>query len=317
LGSKGKIALAVIAALAVLLALNTVAVDNETKGAKVTMVGGRILQLPSGSVQVVETGPEDGRPIVLLHCFTCSSRWWDGVVPDLAAKHRVIRIDLRGHGGSEKPSDGYSMEEQAALVAAALAELDVKRATVVGHSLGGTVAVALAEQSPELVRRLVIVGQAPNNDDFGELDFAAQLSFTPVVGQLGWRITPRFVWKDGLGQAFAPGYEVPDEFVDDLRRMTYAAYNSSATAEDDYVDAEPLNERLVDSDIPLLVIFGAEERIYDVPEAPDAYREVPGARIELVEGAGHSPNVEKPAETAALILDFIRRSRGQPRDEAG
>lgn len=313
MGRKSKIGLAIVAALAVLLTLNTIAVDNDTKAAKVTMVGGRILQLPSGSVQVVETGPKDGKPIVLLHCYTCSSRWWDGMVPDLAAKNRVIRIDLRGHGGSEKPSSGYAIEEQAALVAAALAELNVKRATVVGHSLGADVSVALAQQSPELVRRMVVIDEAPDDENYGARDFALKLSITPVIGQLAWRITPKFVWKDGLGQAFAPGFEVPNAFVDDLRRMTYTAFDGSAEGALDYTEERPLNERLVAlaPPPPLLVIFGTKDQSYEVPKAPDAYRDVPGARIELIEGAGHSPNVEKPAQTTALILAFIRASRGR------
>ena len=86
-----------------------------------TIEGVRILSLPGGDVQVFEEGPElrlrPGAPIVLLHCYGCSLHWFDELAPLLARRHRVIRIDLLGHGGSQKPGSGYEIDEQAALVA--------------------------------------------------------------------------------------------------------------------------------------------------------------------------------------------------------
>jgi pimeloyl-ACP methyl ester carboxylesterase len=305
MGRGWKILIGVVIVLGVLLALNALATDSETKSAEVTVPGGRILSLPGGDLQVVEGGPRGGRPIVLIHCFTCAIDWWDGMRPALERKHRVIAIDLLGFGGSEKPDASYSIEEEADLVAQALSRLGVRDATVAGHSLGGTVAVALARQSPELVERLVIIDQAPNNDDYGDgLGLPAELTFIPVLGPALWRVTPDFAIKDGLGEAFAPGYDVPDEFVDDFHRMTYTSYDQAGEGEDDYVSEEPLDQRIRAAGIPLLAIFGSEDQIYDSPKALAAYAKVSGARTVLVPGAGHSPNVEKPAPTAALVLGF-------------
>ena len=313
-----KILIGVLAGLAVLLAINTVVTNSETKGAEAGVAGAEILDLDGGDLQVLDVGPAASSaprpgaagsaqgnppPIVLLHCFGCAIDWWDGMIPALSRERRVIAIDLLGFGGSEKPGSGYTMEEQASLVAQALSRLGVEGATVVGHSLGGTVATALAEQSRELVDRLVIIDQAPDNS-FGDLDFLAKLSMTPVIGQALWRITPDFGIKDGLGQAFAPGYDVPDEFVDDFREMTYTSFDDSPAEEDDYSEAQPLDDRIAAALVPLLVIFGSEDQIYDARDALSAYAGVPGARTELVDGAGHSPNVEKPQETARLVLDF-------------
>jgi pimeloyl-ACP methyl ester carboxylesterase len=313
-----KILIALAAVLAVLLVLNTIAVDNETKSAEVTADGGQILELSSRDVQVVDEGPtaqgRQGPPIVLLHCYACSLRWWDGLVPLLSERHRVVRLDLLGHGGSEKPQSGYSMEEQGALVAEALNRLDVEGATVVGHSMGATVATALADQSSELVDRLVIINQAPDNS-FGSLPFIARLAYVPVLGQLLDRITPDFAVKDGYADAFAPGYDLdsgfedPDQVVEDFDAMTYTSFDESADGEDEYVDEIPLDDRITTAAIPLLVIFGEQDQIYDADEAAAAYEDVPGVRTATIEGAGHSPNVEKPDETARLILEFA--------DEAG
>jgi pimeloyl-ACP methyl ester carboxylesterase len=299
-----KIALGALAALALVLTLNTVALESQSKDAEVTEDGAEILRLQGGDLQVLDRGPRDGRPIVLLHCFTCSIQWWDELIPLLDREHRVIAVDLLGHGGSEKPTDGYSIENQAQLVAQVLAQLRVEGATVVGHSLGGTVAVALAEQSRELVDRLVIIDQAPDNDFEDGLGLLAEASFVPVLGEALWRIKMDWTIREGLEEAFAPGFDVPDEFVGDLRRMTYEAYDQAPGAEDDYSEETPLDERVRRSFVPLLAIFGSDDQIYDARESLRAYTNVPGAQTELVEGAGHSPNVEAPGETARLILGF-------------
>jgi pimeloyl-ACP methyl ester carboxylesterase len=300
-----KIAIGVVAALVVLLIVNTVIVDHETKGAGVTEPGGEIIDLQGGRLEVVEKGPRDGSPIVLIHCFTCAINYWNGMIPRLSRTHRVVAIDLLGHGGSEKPASGYSVPNQADLVAQALAKLRVADAEVVGHSLGGAVAVALAQQSPRLVNRVVIVDSPPTHEE-GDLGFVAKLGFAPVIGEFFWRVKPDFAVKKGLEVAFAPGFDVPDEFVEDVKRMSFSAYDDSPTAFDDYTTEDPLDQRMRETGKPLLVIMGAEEQIIDEPVKRLAeYRDtVPGSRTKLIAGAGHSPNVEKPAETAALVLAF-------------
>jgi len=301
-----KIAIGVIVALAVLLVLNAVVTSSETKSAEVTEPGGRILNLNGGDVQVVDRGPRDRNPIVLIHCFSCAINWWSRMMPLLDKARRVIAIDLLGHGGSEKPGSGYSIPDQADLVAQALARLGVRRATVVGHSLGGGVAVALAEQSPDLVARLVIMDSRASPDEGGGLGTLANLAFVPVIGQALWRVKPDFSIRKGLEVAFAPGFDIPDEFVEDVRRMTYTAYKESHEALDDYTSEESLADRIRATHKPLLVIMGAEDQIIDHPEATAAaYRNaVPWAFTNVIEGVGHSPNVEEPNLTSELVLGF-------------
>ena len=308
-----KVLIGLVIVLAVLLAANTVALNNETKPAEATVDGGEILTLSGGDVQVAEDGPTSGGsgdpPIVLVHCYACSLHWWDRLVPLLAEEHRVIRLDLLGHGGSEKPKSGYSMEDQAGLVAEALNQLDVEGAVVVGHSLGATVATALAEQSSELVDRVVDIDQAPDNS-FGSLPFLARLGYVPVLGQLLDRITPDFAIKDAYQEAFAPGYDIdagfdnPDQVVEDFNAMTYTSYDESSSEEDSYADEIPLDERLTSAAVPVLLIFGAEDQVYDADESIAAFEDVPGIETEVIADAGHSPNVEQPVQTARLILDF-------------
>jgi pimeloyl-ACP methyl ester carboxylesterase len=309
MGRRLKIGIGIALALLALLVVNALIVDGETEGAETTVTGGRILTLPDGEIQAVEGGPRQGSPIVLLHCFSCAIDWWDGMRPLLEREHRVIAVDLLGHGGSEKPSSGYTPENQAKLVAEALERLHVTDATVVGHSLGGSVTVALAEQDPGLVDRLVIVDMPPDNS-YGDLGFVAGLAFQPVIGEALWKVKPDFSVRDGLGVAFAPGFDVPDRFVEDVKRLTYTAYDSSPGGNDDFLDEEPLEQRVGATGKPLMVLMGAEEQIVDDPQrALDQYAAgVPKAETHLVAGAGHSPNVEKPRLTAGLVLRFAEET---------
>ncbi|MGC1851513.1 MAG: alpha/beta fold hydrolase [Solirubrobacterales bacterium] len=303
MGRGWKILIGVAAALAVLIALNVLVTDGETKSAEVTVSGARVISLPGGEVQVVERGPPRGSPIVLVHCFTCSIDWWDGMIPLLAREHRVIALDLLGHGGSEKPTSGYSMPDQGALVAQALGRLGVRDAEVVGHSLGGPVSVALSEESPQLVDRLVIIDSIPDTS-YGDVGFIGELPFRPVIGQTLWRVKPDFSIEDGLEIAFAPGFPVPDAFVEDVKRMTYSSYKGSHDAFEEYTGEKPIPQRAAATGKPVLAIMGAEEQIADDPVAALAAYRAAGLKTKLIQGAGHSPNVEVPARVAALVLAF-------------
>lgn len=300
--------IAVVAVLVVLIGVNAVVVSDETKSAEVNEPGGRLVKLPGGEIQVVEHGPRDAPPIVLIHCFTCAINWWDGVIPRLDRDHRVIATDLLGHGGSEKPSSGYSIESQAKLIAGVLGRLGVRDAEVVGHSLGGPIAIALAEQSPELVSRLVTIDSIPDSS-YGDVGLIGELPFKPVIGQTLWRIKPDFAIRNGLEVAFAPGFDVPDAFVEDVKRMTYSAYTGSHDAYDNYSGEEPLPQRAAATGKPTLAIMGAEEQIAKDPQEALAAYKAAGAQTQLVQGAGHSPEVEQPAQTAALILAFDKPAK--------
>ena len=308
MGRGWKIAIGILLALAVLLGVNALVTEGETKSAEVNEPGGRILHLRGGDIQVVDKGPRKAPTILLVHCFSCAIDWWDRMIPRLDRTHRVIAVDMLGHGGSEKPSSGYTPPNQADLIARALARLDARNVEAVGHSLGGSVVTALAEQSPELVERVVIVDTPPTHHE-ASLGLIANAAFAPVIGPALWRIKPDFAIRKGLEVAFAPGFDVPDEFVEDVKRMTYTSYHDSPEGSDDYSKEEGLDRRMKATGKPLMVLMGAEEQIVEDPAArlAEYRRAYPGTETHLIQGAGHSPNVEKPAETAALVLAFDKQ----------
>jgi pimeloyl-ACP methyl ester carboxylesterase len=304
-----RLLLIALLVLAVLLAVNTIVTDNETKAAKADI--GRILELPEGDLQVREDGPRDKPAIVFLHGFAASMHWWTELVDRLKDDFRLVRIDLLGHGGSQKPDSGYSMEHQARQVALALNTLRIQHAVVAGHSMGGIVATALTELDPSLIDGLILIG-TPANKDAGELPFLARLGFVPVIGEAIQRFATDGMIKSNLEKAFYGDFDVPDQFVDDFNKMTYTSYDSSHNESGDYNDETPVSERLAKFDKPLLVIQGAEDDFVD----PESARDYQNANIVFFPATGHTPMVERPDETARLVKPFVTNNTRGPANRA-
>lgn len=312
-----KLGAGLLAGLLLLLALNAFAAGNEERSAAATAPGARILELPGGSLQVTDSGEPAvepaGQPIVLIHGYAGSLRWFDRVVPLLEDEHRVIRIDLLGHGGSEKPAQGYDIPSQAAVVAQALDELGVSDVLVAGHSMGGLVTTSLVEQARGLVERAVVINMAPSTQGFGPgLPLTARLTHAPLLGPALWRLSPAFAVRSSYSDAFAPGYDPaagfddPDQIVHDFRAMTYSSFDGAHEGADAYTREGRIDERLESAGVPLLVVFGAEDQIFDAERSLAAFREVEGARTLALPGVGHSPSVEAPRELARALEEFAR-----------
>lgn len=296
--------LAGVAVLLVLaLAINALVVSAETKPARADI--GQLVTLPGGDqLQVRQDGPASAPTIVLLHGLAGSMHWWQNEVPLLDARYHVVRFDLLGHGGSSKPSGGYSMEHQAQLVDEALHRMGVTRALIVGHSMGGLVATALAARDRALAAGVVLVDSPPTPSS-GKLPFMARLGFVPVLGQA---LRSAFITdgevKAALGSAFAPHYPVSPQFVSDFWRMTYTSYNDSHSSDGSYLDHGTLPARLTALGVPVLALYGPRDQIVSPSAMREQYPRIRGAKVVAIAGAGHSPMVEKPYATARSLLPF-------------
>jgi pimeloyl-ACP methyl ester carboxylesterase len=296
------IVVAAIALSIVALAANTFWVDSKTRAAS-PRDGGQIVQTSVVPANVKAEGA--GPPVVFLHGFGAALDWWDDIASDLVTDHRIIRIDLIGHGGTEAPSSGYAIQRQAALVSAILDKLSVDRATVIGHSMGGEVATALAEVKPERLQRLIFIDAPPTVGN--TFSILADAYFDPVIGELMSHFNSDETVRSGLAQGFAPGFTVPENFVADIRQLTYTAFREAHEGSIAYRRAKAPYERLavLTPVPPLLAISGALDAIVP-PEHLKFYKRVPGSKVAIIEGAGHSPMVEKPKETLELIRQFLR-----------
>ncbi|MFB7244127.1 alpha/beta hydrolase [Streptomyces populi] len=256
-----------------------------------------ILSLDDGDIHVCQDGPRDAPALLLIHGSASSTRSWDPMVPLLTGPHHVIRIDLPGHGRSAAPADrGYAIPDQARRVGTALDRLGVEHVVIAGHSSGGAVATAVAEQRPGLVTALALVNTGPGLDAFIAQESAA-------IGASPWPPTDEQLRRFASTAFSRAGYQVPEELLDDVRRMTHRTLTATTGATRSYLEQRPLPDRLRVLGKPLLVIFGEDDRRWRSSSASD-YRVVPGARVELLPGLGHSPLLEDPQRTAVPLLAF-------------
>jgi pimeloyl-ACP methyl ester carboxylesterase len=299
---RGIIISAIVLTLAGLLVGNAALVSGQSAPA----ARHSTLSLDGENIYVQQNGPRDAPALVLIHGLAGSTHWWDSVVPMLDKSYHVIRIDLLGHGLSAKPAGGgYAITEQARRAGEALDRLGVKHAMVVGHSTGGLVATALAEQRRGMVLALALIDTGPRMNAFISQGLVSQLLPVPVIGQLLWRFRTDGVIRQGLGSAFLPGFKIPQQLVNDVRGMTYHSLIATSQASDDYINQRAIPDRLQALGKPLLVIFGEQDQRWESSSAAE-YRAVPGARVVLLPGIGHSPMLEAPSQTAALLLALAR-----------
>ena len=251
---------------------------------------------------------QDGEPgapaLLLIHGLGACTAWWDPVVPALARSHHVIRVDLLGHGASKSPDTGYEISAQARRIGAVLDRLGVGRlAVAVGHSTGGNVATALAEERPELVAALALIDTGPSLAADTSDSALSRLLFTRFPGALLWRLFTPLIVRQSLSSAFTRPVERPKALAASARGMTHHALTSTADASMAYLFDRPIPDRLRRLYLPALVIFGTEDKRWR-PSSADDYRGVPGVRVELLPGVGHTPMYEDPRRTGELLTQF-------------
>jgi 3-oxoadipate enol-lactonase/4-carboxymuconolactone decarboxylase len=244
-----------------------------------------------------ETSGERGRPaLVLIHGGTSSRRAWDLVTPALRASHRIVAVDLRGHGQSPAPDSGYSARQLAADVARVIERLALDDATVVGHSLGGMTAAWLAAERPELARRLVLLNTpvVPRAVD-------ALVRLERRVRDPGFfPLTPAFVdeWcahPRPLPAAFVAAQQA---HVRALRPVVWRQVFGELVMAD-------LTPVLADIRQPTLLLWGARDGLLDASQCERLRAGIENARLVLIDEAGHNPSSATPARVAAEIAAFV------------
>jgi pimeloyl-ACP methyl ester carboxylesterase len=274
-----------------------------------------MLAVMSGDIHVVQDGRPGAPPLLLIQNAAAPLALWDPVVPSLAGAHRVIRVDLLGHGRSS-PAAGYDVPAQARRASAALDRLGAGRVTVVGHSSGGMVATALAEQRPGQVAAMVLINTGPSPDAKIPDPPLARLLNAPLAGRLVWRLKTEATIRKAARTAFTRPVDIPDAFIAHMQAMTYRSFTATMRGYWDYLSQRTIPDRVAALGLPVLVIFGTDDRRWHSSSAAD-YRAVPGARVELLPGVGHTPMVEDPQTTAKLLLDFASASASPPARQQG
>ncbi len=256
----------------------------------------------------------EGPAIVLIHGITGSSATWEQILPQLARDFTVLAPDLLGHGDSAKPRGDYSLGAYASDIRDLMIALGIDRATYVGHSLGGGVAMQLAYQFPERLDRLVLVSS-------GGLGKEVHLMLRLVALPAAEYVLPLLVAEPlrNAGEAVAglfariglrAGYdleEIARGFASlgdvDARQAFVHTARSIIDIEGQRVSA---TDRLyLAAEVPSLLIWGKRDPIIPAKHGEAAQREIPGSRLELFPDAGHFPYRQDPQRFVEALSDFI------------
>ncbi|MDP9335876.1 MAG: alpha/beta fold hydrolase [Actinomycetota bacterium] len=255
-----------------------------------------------------------GPVIVLVHGMAGSSATWRFVMPALAERFTVVAPDLVGHGESEKPRGDYSLGAFASGVRDLLLALGHERATLVGQSFGGGVAMQFAYQFPERCERLVLVSSGGLGDEVNMLlrllalpgaEFVLPLACTnwlhdAVVTVAGWLAKiglhpgPHLTETWNSYGSLADG-ETRTAFLQTLRSVIDVAGQRVSAADRLYLAAE----------VPTLIVWGDNDSIIPVEQGRAAHEAIPGSRLEIFEGTGHFPHCEHPDQFCEALIDFM------------
>ena len=264
-----------------------------------------------------------GEALLLIHGMAGSSATWRAVIPQLSKKYRVVAPDLLGHGESAKPRGDYSLGAFAALLRDLLDELGISRATVVGQSLGGGVAMQFTYQHRNYCQRLALISSGGLGPD---LNWILRILSAPGAELVLPIVAPRPVlnvgnklgsWLTSAGVQSPRASEMWSAYSSLADQQTRQAFLRTLRSVVDYRGqaVSALGKIHVSHGLPTLLIWGEEDRIIPVAHGRAAHDAVPGSRLEVLAGVGHFPHVESPAAVVDILDDFIT-STGQDADLA-
>ncbi|HXQ58979.1 MAG TPA: alpha/beta fold hydrolase [Acidimicrobiales bacterium] len=258
-----------------------------------------------------------GPAILLIHGIAGSSKTWEQVIPLLARDHTVVAADLIGHGDSDKPPGDYSLGAHASALRDLLSVLGIERVTVVGQSFGGGVAMQMSYQYPENCERLVLVDSGGLGRD---VSWLLRLLTVPGVEYTLPVLFPRFVRDRGnqmlqflhrAGFRHARAVEVWRAYAsltESENRMAFVRTLRSVV-DPGGQSVNAMDRLYLAARMPTLIIWGDQDKIIPVRHAHDAHEALPGSRLEIIEGAGHFPQVEEPVRFAEILSDFMDDTR--------
>jgi len=258
-----------------------------------------------------------GPVLLLVHGMGGGYENWREVIGPLARRYTVVAPDLPGHGASAPSNGDYSIGALAAGLRDLLLTLGHQRATLVGHSLGGGIAMQLAYQFPELAERLVLVSSGGLGPEVSLLLRAAALPGTELLINATARAASWVGPALGRGLAtirFQPSPDIAEvargyaSLADPARRAAFlATLRSVIGVGGQRIDA---SDRLyLTAGIPVLIIWGARDPVIPVSHAERAHTAIIGSQLEIFEGIGHIPQLEAPARFVAVLEQFLEQTK--------
>ncbi len=256
----------------------------------------------------------DGPVLLLLHGIAGSSQTWIPAMELLQSHYTVVAPDFLGHGHSSKPTADYSLGNFASWMRDLLVVLGIERATVVGQSFGGGVAMQFVYQFPGFCERLVLVDAGGLGR---EVNWILRIATLPAAEYVMPVVFPAFARRwgdpvyhlaDRLGLRSVPALEIWRSYRSltdsDSRRAFIRTMRSVIDPRGQSVSA--MDRLYLAERIPTLIVWGEKDRIIPLAHAHQALRAAPHSRLEIMPGLGHFPQSEDPAGFVEILMDFLR-----------
>jgi pimeloyl-ACP methyl ester carboxylesterase len=264
---------------------------------------GRTLSLDGVSIHYLEAGT--GPALILIHGLGASTFTFRRILPDLARHFRAVALDLKGFGFSERADGDYSLSAQAALVGGVMDRLGIEKASVLGHSMGGAVAMRLALAHPERVERLILASSA------SDLELGHRIWGAAVIGRLLPLIAPFTLHNRRFRElSLKSGYCDPDRCTEDVIEgyMLPGRMHGNLRALGNTMAHWHRGPPLHPADITqsTLILWGEGDRWLPPSRGERLHQLIPGSRLELVAGGGHLFLEEQPEEALRVIEDFLQ-----------
>lgn len=265
----------------------------------------------------------EGEPVILLHGIAHSCRAWDRLIVPLAGHHDVIAIDLPGCGQSDKPDTDYSLGNQAAAVRHVLDALSLDLVTIIGHSLGGGVAMTFSYLYPERTGRLGLISSGGLGRELHLLFRAATL---PVIPEQVMRLAfhprargARNAVQDLVARTFRdPFFSRRGEHRDEVEELLLPMEDPAAqraflgmlrSASNVAGQSVSALDRLALARCPVLILWGRDDAVFPVAHAQHAAELIPHARLVILDGVGHFPQIEATSATVAALMDWLNETQ--------
>lgn len=264
-------------------------------------------QIELGSVQLHysdEGNRLDSTPLLLIHGTSSSLRTWDGVTAQLKSQYRIIRFDLPGFGlTGPNPQKNYNTSYYNQVIDSLLIQLEIKQVIVVGNSLGGSIATDYAIYQPQKVRGLVLVdaaGLPPAKKTKGAIGFT--LAQMPVINKLLTVITPRFLVKKSLEDAYGDSEKVTDSLTTQYFDMLTRKGNRQALVDRMRQGWKTNNSKnLLEIKAPTLIVWGRKDQLIPVENATLYQQKILNSQVYIWDNLGHVPMEEDPVAFSEIL----------------
>jgi pimeloyl-ACP methyl ester carboxylesterase len=272
----------------------------------------RTIQIKGHAIFYVVKG--EGDPLLLIHGYGAGSWVWEKQMDILSRHYKVYALDIIGYGFSDRPRIEYTPETYIHLLRDFMDGLEIEKATLIGNSMGGGIAWAMAALFPERVEKLILIDCVPpdvlnqvKNESFRTLAIVKDIPFLPylVIGSRNKSSIKRILQECLFDRRFiTPALLNRQWELIRFKGSTWVLYSTLKHAK----DASRMEGYLSLIDHPTLLIWGEQDLVFPPSVGEDLHRAIKGSKFHLVKKSGHIPMWETPEEVNRVMLDFLKEA---------